>query len=503
MEKSVLDIENYLAHQIMCCYRKEKFSVPFFEHILNPYVNNISHRMIKLRSYHMLDFNDFIEYATSDLVDKPDYSYFDNNHIYFYQALHGTYDQGIFESAHGYDFSIVGVAIAKKDNEYTVFAQIRYITEYINLHLDVLENNEYKKYFNIAHRFPYEFFTLSFIEESNIKELAEKLRCIITPPIMIGKDAEYGLRIKISDDSLLEYYKEEFGEDSPLLKPESLNIVGQGIDKHQTEYEIVRLLFYLPSYFDFMYDLVIDEKKKIGVKNNIKSNKIKSKKNSKGKPIYKIVKSLKVTYNAEEETRNKFKEKKRTWTAPSYKFAVRGHWRMLQYSWSKGHDAQGNEILGKTWISDYEKGKGKNELVFEGVYKDPEVIINLKQTLSYARDIIKSHKLGKMDEKQDKKRLKTLNKNDKNKDLMIVSNIQTDKPSEDWIYQERIKLSAGLRFLILKRDNYRCVLCGRGTEDGVKLEIDHIEPISNWGRTTESNLRTLCRPCNQGKGFKY
>lgn len=76
--------------------------------------------MLNLRSYHMLDFNDFAEFATSDLCGKPDLSGFDNNHIYFYNALPGTFDEGIFESGFGYDFSIVGVAIARKDTEYSI-----------------------------------------------------------------------------------------------------------------------------------------------------------------------------------------------------------------------------------------------------------------------------------------------------------------------------------------------------------------------------------------------
>ena len=29
---------------------------------------------------------------------------------------------------------------------------------------------------------------------------------------------------------------------------------------------------------------------------------------------------------------------------------------------------------------------------------------------------------------------------------------------------------------ILKRDGYKCVICGRGLEDGVELQVDHIKP---------------------------
>ena len=65
--------------------------------------------------------------------------------------------------------------------------------------------------------------------------------------------------------------------------------------------------------------------------------------------------------------------------------------------------------------------------------------------------------------------------------------------------KERGILTLKLRYEIFKRDNFKCVLCGAtGKEE--KLEIDHIIPISEGGKTTKSNLRTLCFKCNRGKG---
>jgi hypothetical protein len=56
------------------------------------------------------------------------------------------------------------------------------------------------------------------------------------------------------------------------------------------------------------------------------------------------------------------------------------------------------------------------------------------------------------------------------------------------------------RFAILKRDGYRCRICGRtAAEDGVKLEVDHKVPRSKGGADTEDNLWTLCFDCNRGK----
>lgn len=68
---------------------------------------------------------------------------------------------------------------------------------------------------------------------------------------------------------------------------------------------------------------------------------------------------------------------------------------------------------------------------------------------------------------------------------------------------ERSKMNSSIRYDILKRDHFRCVICGRSAEDGVKLHVDHIIPVSKGGKTEYSNLRTLCDTCNFGKRDKY
>lgn len=69
--------------------------------------------------------------------------------------------------------------------------------------------------------------------------------------------------------------------------------------------------------------------------------------------------------------------------------------------------------------------------------------------------------------------------------------------------QERLKLSASLRYQVLQRDQFRCQICGATKEDGVKLHVDHIFPVSKGGKTELSNLRTLCDRCNLGKSDSY
>ncbi len=63
-------------------------------------------------------------------------------------------------------------------------------------------------------------------------------------------------------------------------------------------------------------------------------------------------------------------------------------------------------------------------------------------------------------------------------------------------------VSDKLRYKVLARDKFKCVLCGRSpaNEAGVKLHIDHIHPFSKSGETVIENLRSVCNHCNWGKG---
>ena len=63
----------------------------------------------------------------------------------------------------------------------------------------------------------------------------------------------------------------------------------------------------------------------------------------------------------------------------------------------------------------------------------------------------------------------------------------------------------GLRFQVFKRDNFRCVACGRSPAIhlSVELHADHILSVANGGKTILTNLQTLCRDCNLGKGRNY
>ena len=66
---------------------------------------------------------------------------------------------------------------------------------------------------------------------------------------------------------------------------------------------------------------------------------------------------------------------------------------------------------------------------------------------------------------------------------------------------KRDTIPPAIRFKVLKRDRHTCTGCGARAPD-VELEVDHIVPVSRGGTDELSNLRTLCKDCNTGKGNK-
>jgi hypothetical protein len=49
---------------------------------------------------------------------------------------------------------------------------------------------------------------------------------------------------------------------------------------------------------------------------------------------------------------------------------------------------------------------------------------------------------------------------------------------------------------ILKRDGYKCVICGASRENGADLHVDHIKPKDMGGLATIENGQTLCSQHN-------
>lgn len=62
--------------------------------------------------------------------------------------------------------------------------------------------------------------------------------------------------------------------------------------------------------------------------------------------------------------------------------------------------------------------------------------------------------------------------------------------------RELYEFSQDVKRAIFKRDNYKCVVCSRGKEDGVEIHADHKIPLDKGGTNTIDNGQTLCSEHN-------
>lgn len=70
----------------------------------------------------------------------------------------------------------------------------------------------------------------------------------------------------------------------------------------------------------------------------------------------------------------------------------------------------------------------------------------------------------------------------------------------NWVRQEK-------RLAIYIRDNFTCAHCKRDLRniqpgEGIRIELDHIIPVSKGGGNNASNLVTSCSKCNASRGDK-
>jgi len=62
--------------------------------------------------------------------------------------------------------------------------------------------------------------------------------------------------------------------------------------------------------------------------------------------------------------------------------------------------------------------------------------------------------------------------------------------------RELCEFPSHIKEAIFRRDGYKCVVCGRGRDDGVEIHADHKIPLDKGGKNTLENGQTLCSEHN-------
>ncbi len=79
--------------------------------------------------------------------------------------------------------------------------------------------------------------------------------------------------------------------------------------------------------------------------------------------------------------------------------------------------------------------------------------------------------------------------------------VQPEPDEQSGKHKTSRNINYRLRFLVMRRDNFRCRITGRSpaTDPSVILEVDHIVPWDKGGETVLENLQTLAKEINIGK----
>jgi 5-methylcytosine-specific restriction endonuclease McrA len=88
--------------------------------------------------------------------------------------------------------------------------------------------------------------------------------------------------------------------------------------------------------------------------------------------------------------------------------------------------------------------------------------------------------------------------NEESSSLEEIKTLEIDPSTR---HRTKRGINLRLRFIVMRRDNFKCRLCGRSpaTDPKIVLCVDHIVPWSKGGETIPDNLQTLCSTCNIGK----
>jgi hypothetical protein len=76
------------------------------------------------------------------------------------------------------------------------------------------------------------------------------------------------------------------------------------------------------------------------------------------------------------------------------------------------------------------------------------------------------------------------------------------KYDPDFVFNRELEdFSPAQKEEIFKRDNYKCVICGKGRADGIEIQADHIKPKELGGKAIMENGQTLCAQHNFQKKY--
>jgi hypothetical protein len=409
-------------------------------------------RLVSDREYYRVDFADFADYATSTLPPAPILGHYPDNRALLYEGIDRRPQAPLFTTNwSGTDFglSILDAVVARHKAFVSITTRLlvyrdpraTYRQQYGDLEPDDVAGATVLTTMGFAAK-PISGIANLDDQLLDKQPLEEWDRYYVLLPVPSDLEWRFVLSGTYTDyllDGCLKKPRQAGG-----LTPDQVRLVREGRQENEetyaVEFELTRLA--LLHYVSFMYDLV--ENEMVPVRHS------KQPINHKSVPIqprggcslkHRIIRSVRVV-----RPDSAAKWKSRSWSPPSHGYAVRGHWRVLSDPDRQGHDQYGNSVRGKTWVRDYEKGHGDvYPFPTSSERRSSSVVINIKEPLSYGRDVIQSLKT----------RASQLEHKQRQHTQEGVADAERNAPSPEWRARERAKLTAALRYFVRRHDGFR------------------------------------------------
>ena len=426
---------------------------------------------------HLFSFSDFVDFVTSkDAPADPfavGYQLLDDT-IYSYSVLDDPHDL-TFSSGGSEEFAVAGVSMVRSSDEIAMLLLAGKVADLsaqdLKTDMEVVQTTPGHEAIRAAPEYTRhaekvgeheDLWKTVVLVRFDLKDRAEMVHYLL---IDIG-DAYIGF---LDDPEALSGSAHEDRQILDESRPK--------LNEHAVLFELCKSAIQLPAYFAFKYMLVRDEPLLRPAQQGAGPRKSSGGRTSArypGRVIYKHVSALRVIGPVPRTARR--------FTAPRFRVEVDGFWRQLSPG-QKGRGPANESLEGRTWVHGHLRWRDLPE-------KPIEVLV--KSRLAIARATVEAEDL-----------LRRVGLAPTEVPPVPVQVFEpTDTVSREEAYRQRSLLTARLRWKILQRDDFRCVLCGAdaAADKSVRLDIDHALPIARGGKTVPENLRTLCSRCNNGKG---
>ncbi|HSP17639.1 MAG TPA: HNH endonuclease signature motif containing protein [Thermoanaerobaculia bacterium] len=427
---------------------------------------------------HLFSWSDFIDFVTSrDCSGEARSSVYrlNSEEIYSYSVYDDPHDL-TFSTDAAHEFTVGGISIIRHDDEVTVLviggqvADLEAETEGVRSY-DVSFTGRGKRGMEVVGQQkpealgPHEdlWKTLAYMR-FNIDSSDESIRYALQ---------DRGNHFLVATNDLSVFDDEPKAERDRLIAGSQKHLVAYSV-----LFDLANTACFLPEYFTFKYVLIRDEPGRPQPAWNATRTETTDDGLSEPQPasiesnrIYKRVSALRIVTTADRAPSI------RRFAAPQFRVPVRGFWREIDAA-STGKGPNGEVVIGRTWVHDHERWR---ELPAR-----PRTVL-VKSRVAIARQLVEEDRVAAPRSELEPEQPRQP---------------KSERVSRTDQYKQRKLLSRRLRWRILQRDDFRCRKCGAdaASDHHVRLDVDHIIPVSAGGRTEPGNLQTLCSACNGGKG---